>query len=47
VEAYCVKCREKRDMKDEKIVTNDKGRKMAKGKCPICGTNLTRFLPAK
>ncbi len=47
MEAYCVKCREKREIKDEKIVTNDKGRKMAKGKCAICGTNLTRFLPSK
>ena len=29
------------------VITNDKGRRMAKGKCPVCGTNLTRFLPAK
>jgi len=43
-EAYCVKCRATRTMKDAKIVTNDKGRKMAKGVCPVCGTKMTRFL---
>ena len=47
MEAYCVKCREKREMKDERIETNEKGRRMAKGVCPKCGTNMTRFLPAK
>lgn len=42
-EAYCVKCREKRQFEGE-ITTADNGRRMAKGKCPVCGTNLTRFL---
>ena len=40
---YCVKCKEKRDAKGE-VVVNDKGTKMAKGKCPVCGTNLNRIL---
>ena len=35
----------KRQIKDGKVETSDKGRKMAKGKCPVCGTNVTRFLP--
>ena len=26
------------------MVVNAKGTKMAKGKCPVCGTNLNRIL---
>ena len=43
-EFYCVKCKEKRQA-DGEVKVNDKGTRMAKGKCPECGTNLTRFLP--
>ena len=46
-EGYCVKCREKRAIKDGKEETNAKGRRMAKGTCPTCGTKVTRFLPSK
>ena len=46
-EAYCVKCREKRSIKGGTVEVNDKGRRMAKGKCPVCGTNVTRFLPSE
>jgi uncharacterized Zn finger protein len=45
-DAYCVKCKTKRDFTGE-IVVSEKGRRMAKGKCPECGTNLTKFLPSK
>lgn len=44
-EGYCVKCRKKQEIKDGKVEVSDKGRRMAKGKCPDCGTNVTRFLP--
>ena len=44
-EAYCVKCREKREMKDAQVVETENGRRAAKGKCPVCGTNMTKFLP--
>ena len=27
-----------------KVVTTENGRRMAKGKCPVCGTNLNRIL---
>ena len=40
---YCVKCKEKRDATGD-VVVNAKGTKMAKGKCPVCGTNLNRIL---
>jgi hypothetical protein len=39
---YCVKCKEKRDATGDVVETN--GRRMAKGKCPVCGTNLNRIL---
>ncbi len=43
-EFYCVKCKSKVEGSGT-ITTNDKGRRMAKGACPTCGTSLTRFLP--
>ena len=45
-EGYCVKCREKRSIKGGEVVTTKSGRPMAKGKCPVCGTTVTRFLSA-
>jgi hypothetical protein len=42
--AYCVKCKGKRTMKDANVVTNAKGRRMAKGLCPECGTKMNLFL---
>jgi hypothetical protein len=42
-EAYCVKCKAKREFEGE-VVVNDKGTKMAKGKCHVCGTTLNRIL---
>jgi len=47
MEAYCVKCREKREIKDMKEVTLGNGRRAAQGACPVCGTKLTRMLPNK
>ena len=45
-EAYCVKCKEKRAVKDGRIEVNEKGRRMAKGTCGTCGTKVTVFLKA-
>lgn len=42
-DAYCVKCKEKRDFEGE-VHTSDSGRRMAKGKCPVCGTTVNRIL---
>ncbi len=41
-EFYCVKCKEKREAEGRVVETN--GRRMAKGTCPVCGTNLNRIL---
>lgn len=40
---YCVKCKEKRDFEGEVTVTKT-GMRMAKGKCPVCGTTMNRIL---
>lgn len=46
-EGYCVKCREKKQIKEGEEGKTAKGRRMAFGKCPTCGTKVTRFLPNK
>ena len=43
VQAYCVKCRAKRDIKDPKETTLKNGRPAVKGSCPKCGTNVFRI----
>ena len=47
MEAYCVKCKKKVEMQGGEETTNAKGRRMAKGKCPDCGTVVCRILPSK
>lgn len=47
VQAYCVKCRTQRAMKNAREVTLDNGRRAVKGVCEVCGTNMTRFLPSE
>jgi len=46
-EGYCVKCRAKQTIKNGKEVKTSKGRPMAQGTCPVCGTKVTRFLAVK
>lgn len=46
-EAYCVKCREKRSVKNGEVKETENGRKMAQGTCPVCGTKVTRFLSSQ
>ncbi len=43
-EAYCVKCKAKREMKEASEVTMKNGRKAMKGKCPTCGTGMYKIL---
>ncbi len=45
--AYCVKCREKRDMQDAERVTMKNGRPAMKGKCSKCGTGMYKILSSK
>ena len=46
-EGYCVKCRKKQAIKNGTVEKTAKGRRMAKGTCPECGTKVNRFLPNK
>ena len=41
--AYCVKCKEKRQMVDANEVTTKNNRKALQGKCKVCGTKMMRF----
>ena len=44
MDAYCVKCKAKKEMKNAKSVTMKNGRPAMKGVCPDCGTGLYRIL---
>ena len=46
-EAYCVKCKTKREVKDGHVETLENGRRALRGVCSVCGTKITRFLPSK
>jgi len=47
VEGYCLKCREKREMKDPQEVTLKNGRQARQGTCSVCGTKITVMGGAK
>ena len=44
---YCLKCREKREMKDAQAVTLKNGRAARQGTCAVCGTKITVMGGAK
>jgi len=46
MEAYCMKCRTKREMRNEQRVTLKNGRPAVQGVCPVCGTKMVRILKA-
>jgi Zn finger protein HypA/HybF involved in hydrogenase expression len=43
MEAYCLKCRTKREMSDPAPVTMKNGKTATRGKCPVCGTQMYRI----
>jgi hypothetical protein len=43
MEAYCLKCREKREISNPEQVTLKNGRPATKGDCPACGTKVFRI----
>lgn len=43
MQAYCLKCRTKRDMRNAQQVTFKNGRPATKGACPVCGTKMYRI----
>ena len=46
-EGYCVKCRKKQKITNGTVGKTAKGKPMAKGTCPECGTKVNRFLSQK
>jgi hypothetical protein len=47
MEAYCMKCKAKREVKNEEETVNDRGLRMLKGQCSVCGTNVSKILGKK
>jgi len=43
MQAYCMKCRTKREMKDAKPITMKNGKPATQGACPVCGTKMFRI----
>ena len=43
MEAYCVKCKAKRVMKETKAIKMKNGRPATRGVCPKCGTKMFRI----
>jgi len=43
MEAYCMKCRAKREMKDAKAIKMKNGKPATQGVCPKCGTKMFRI----
>jgi Zn finger protein HypA/HybF involved in hydrogenase expression len=43
MQAYCMKCRAKREMKDARSITMKNGRPATQGVCPVCGTKMFRI----
>jgi hypothetical protein len=43
MEAYCLKCRAKREIRNATQVTLKNGRPATQGTCPVCGTKVFRI----
>ena len=43
MQAYCLKCRTKRDMQNPTQVTMKNGKQATKGSCPVCSTAMYRI----
>jgi len=43
MEAYCMKCKEKREVKDPLASFNARSSAVTTGICPVCGTKLYRM----
>lgn len=47
IEAYCMKCKEKKEMRDPVEGTTKNGKPITKGTCPACGSTICRIGSAK
>jgi len=44
VQGHCMKCKEKREMKNARVEQTARGGYMARGQCSVCGTNMAAIL---
>ena len=44
VKGHCMKCKDKRDMKEAEVTKTPKGGYMAKGKCVKCSTKMCAMM---
>ena len=47
MDAYCVKCRDKREISNPQAITMKNGKPATQGVCPTCGTKVFRIGAAK
>jgi len=43
MQAYCMKCKAKKEMKNAKAITMKNGKSATQGVCPTCGTKMFRI----
>ncbi len=43
MEAYCVKCRAKKEMQNAQEITMKNGKPASQGTCPDCGTKMFKI----
>jgi hypothetical protein len=43
MEAYCMKCRAKREIKNPKQITHKNGKEAVTGTCAVCNTKIFRM----
>jgi Zn finger protein HypA/HybF involved in hydrogenase expression len=43
MQAYCMKCRTKREMRNARPITMKNGKPATQGVCPVCGTKMFRI----
>jgi hypothetical protein len=43
MEAYCVKCKAKKEMLNPQVVTMKNGKPATQGTCPTCGTKMFKI----
>ena len=43
MEAYCMKCKGKREMSNPQQITMKNGRPATQGTCPVCGTKMFKI----
>ena len=47
MEAYCMKCKTKKEMKNPKAIMMKNAKPATQGTCPTCGTKMFRIGKAK